>query len=115
MKIINTTPHEIRFQGADGSIFVVPPCGTVINAVPREVPVEQRGDITLVRTAFVADAANLAKLDKLEEEFPGCLVVGSIIAAQAFPGRVLALTPAPGYERVPIAEKLISATKFTIF
>jgi len=115
MKIINTTPHELRFQSQDGTIFTVPPCGTVINARPVETPAGERDGVTLVRTKFVADEANQAALDRLESENPGALVVGSIIAAQAFPGRMLALTPAPGFERVPVAEKLMSATKFTVF
>lgn len=41
--------------------------------------------------------------------------VGSIIAAQAYPGQVVAMTPAPGFERVPPAEKLMSCEKFTTF
>lgn len=42
-------------------------------------------------------------------------IVGSIIAAQAYPGEVVAMTPAPGYERVAPAEKRMNPHKFTIF
>jgi len=42
------------------------------------------------------------------------LLIGSIIAAQSYPG-VLAMVPAPGYERVPPAEKRMRPDKFTIF
>ena len=41
------------------------------------------------------------------------IIVGSIIAAQAYPGNVYAMTPAPGYERAK--EKLMSCEKFTTF
>jgi len=41
--------------------------------------------------------------------------VGSIIAAQAYPGQVVAMTPTPGYERVPPAEKRMNPDKFNIF
>jgi len=138
MRIINTTPHEIRFaipldgcltcgnelEGGicprcgniyNNKITTVPPCGTIINAKPVETPAGERYGATLVRTQFIADEVNQAALDRLEAEYPRGLIVGSIIAAQAFPGRVLGLTPAPGFERVPVAEKLMSATKFTVF
>lgn len=115
MKFINVTPHSLRLQEADGTVFTVEPCGVIINARPVETPAGGRDGIVFVRTQFVADEQNQAALARLEAEKPGSLIVGSIIAAQAFPGRVLALTPVPGFERVPVAEKLMSATKFTIF
>ena len=114
-RIVNTTPHILRFFGSDGSIFVVEPCGVVISARPVETPAGVRHGAILVRTQFVADEKNQAALSRLEAENPDGHIVGSIIAAQAFPGRVLALTPAPGFERVPVAEKLMSATKFTTY
>jgi hypothetical protein len=43
------------------------------------------------------------------------VVVGSIIAAQAYPGLVVAMTPAPGYERKPPTEKRMRPDKFTVF
>ena len=54
-------------------------------------------------------------LDEIEKAYPGAFIIGSIIAAQAFPGRVLAMVPAPGFERVPPAEKRMRADKFSIF
>ena len=43
------------------------------------------------------------------------LIIGSIVAAQAYPGQVVAMTPAPGYERVPVDQKRMNPDKFTIF
>lgn len=43
------------------------------------------------------------------------VIVGSIIAAQAYPGKVFGLTPVPGYERVAPAEKRMSSDKFVTF
>lgn len=43
------------------------------------------------------------------------IIIGSIIAAQAYPGKVCAMIPAPGHERVPPAEKRMRTDKFTIF
>ena len=68
----------------------------------------------LVRTRFVTDPDNDRELARLEAENPGSIIVGSIIAAQAYPGRALALVPVPGFERVPPAEKRMRDDKFTI-
>jgi hypothetical protein len=115
-KIINTTPHEIRFQAFTGDIYEVPPCGVLINARPIEAPAGfHTSGAELVRTTFQPDPDSEVALEKLETENPGAIIVGSIIAAQAFPGRVLALVPAPGFERVPPAEKRMRDDKFTTF
>ena len=117
MKIINTTPHVIRFQGsADGEVREIEPCGVLVNARPVEEPAGSHpSGAELVRVRFEADPASEEALDRLEQENPGTVIVGSIIAAQAFPGRVLAMVPAPGFERVPPAEKRMRDDKFTVF
>ncbi len=117
MKIINTTPHVIRFQGsADGEVREIEPCGVLVNARPVEEPAGSHpSGAELVRVRFEADPASEEALDRLEQENPGTVIVGSIIAAQAFPGRVLAMVPAPGFERVPPAEKRMRDDKFTTF
>lgn len=43
------------------------------------------------------------------------IVVGSIIAAQAYPGDVCAMIPAEGFERVPPEQKKMRPDKFTIY
>ena len=116
MKVINTTPHSVRFQSADGEVYEIEPCGVLINARPVEefAGVHSSG-VMLVRTRFEADPSSEEALAQLEAENPGAVIIGSIIAAQAFPGRVLAMVPAPGFERVPPAEKRMRDDKFTVF
>ena len=117
VKIVNTTPHTITMMAADGHVYEVPPCGTVISASVVEVPAKgiHLSGVEVVRTRFVADQTNEAALTELEIENPGAVVIGSIIAAQAFPGRIFAMVPAPGFERVPTAEKRMRDDKFTTF
>jgi len=116
MKIINTTPHPITMQNQAGMVYTVEPCGVLVNARPVEEPAGiHPSGAELVRTRFVADPASEEALSRLEAENPDAIVVGSIIAAQAFPGRVLAMVPAPGFERVPLAEKRMRDDKFTAF
>ena len=122
--IVNTTPHEINFLDKDGNLVVVPtsvPAGErasefLVNARAVEQPV---GDDT-VTTVFVGTPEGTAIIDDIEawaaeEGIDNLRIIGSIIAAQAYPGRVLAMCPAPGYERVAPAEKRMTAQKFTVY
>lgn len=136
MKIINTTPHAIRFQRGT-HVYEVEPCGVLVNArpveehfgwklscgaySPAECP-EKHGHcegcpfaVELVCTRFEATPEAEKALSRLERENPGAIIVGSIIAAQAFPGRVLALVPVEGFERVPPDQKRMRDDKFTVF
>lgn len=109
----NTTPHPITLQAADGQTCVIPPCGVLLNADPMEkaVPSPIMG-IVMVKTVFQPTAEGLDFLAGIPRH---TVVIGSIIAAQAYPGRVLAMVPVPGFERVPPAEKRMMAAKFTTF
>ncbi len=115
-RIVNVTPHPLNFRDQDGTEFEVPTSGVIINASAVEDKVENHSSgAELVRVRFVPNEESVAALDRIEAENPGAVIVGSIIAAQAFPGRVLALTAAPGYERRPPAEKRMNPNKFTTF
>ncbi len=116
-KIINVTPHELSFVcSSSGTWYTLEPSGVVINATPHEVECPEHSyGISLVKTTFSASEAEEAKLALLEQQNPGAIVVGSLIAAQAFPGRILAMVPAPGFERVAPAEKRMRDDKFTTF
>ena len=121
LRVFNATPHPITFHTHGGTFTVQP--DTVINATPVEVVVsanehrhfaaDARG-VKFVRTEFVGTDEGRAIIAAAQEEGAD-VIVGSIIAAQAYPGQVVAMTPAPGYERVPPAEKRMNPDKFTIF
>ncbi len=113
--LVNTTPHEISFLSESGEVINVPPCGALINAKVVETEAGEMGSVKLVKSQFVADPASGEVLALIEAEFPTAIIVGSIIAAQAFPGRVFGMTPAPGFERMPPSEKRMSVKKFTTF
>lgn len=121
---INVTPHPITLTGTEETrlltdtvperpieTLVVPPSGLVVDALPVEQKAGCRGAVRLVTTGWAAEPEALEVLQLLK----GHIVLGSLIAAQAYPGLVLALVPAPGFERVPPAEKRMRADKFTVF
>ena len=109
---INTTPHVLNFRDADGNEFEVKPCGFLLNATVVENFEGLRNGVIICKTFFVGDSEGEAWLAK---QSPDAIIIGSIIAAQAYPGKVLALTPAPGFERVPVEKKRMNPNKFTTF
>ena len=117
--VCNTTPHPVTMQDVTGELVTVEPSEDfVINAKVKE---EQMSPL-LVKTVFEATEDGEKRLRSIERCFSefyrdgGVLVVvGSIIAAQAYPGRVVAMTPVPGFERVPPTEKRMRCDKFTTF
>lgn len=115
VRYINTTPHPINFGTDDGRVITLPCSGHLINAKAQEVTVKVAKGIEYVRTQFIKNSEGVQLLNKIKEVYPNAIIVGSIIAAQAYPGEVVALTPCVGYERVAPAEKRMNLNKFTIF
>jgi hypothetical protein len=64
---------------------------------------------------FEQSPEGLAELEQIETSLPDVLIVGSLVSAQAYPGRVVGMTPAPGFERVPPDQKRMSIVKFNVF
>ena len=118
--VFNSTPHPLSFQSPEGDKVIIPssvPTGPwVINAKAQETVV--RDD--LVKTVFVADSEGEERILTIESwakenGIKKLRVIGSMIAAQAYPGRVFGMIPAPGFERVPPDQKLMRVDKFTTF
>jgi hypothetical protein len=70
--------------------------------------------VTLVTPSFHPTEEGWDLIEKAYND-GATLIIGSIIAAKSYPGKVAAMVATPGYERVPPAEKRASATKFTVF
>lgn len=92
--------------------------GIILNAQVKEIPVSE----DLVETRFVASEDGYALINEIKAQHIGSdnakcklRIVGSIIAAQSYRGEVVAMTPAPGYERVSPAQKRMNPHKFTIY
>lgn len=116
--IANATPHPVNIQDMAGEIKVVPQCGLLINARMEEEAVNE----LFVRSVPHADATGEAAIAEIHDAFANSeyydgklIIIGSMIAAQAYPEEVVAMTPVPGFERVAPAEKRMRCDKFTIF
>jgi len=82
---------------------------------PAETPAGNFGAAQLVKTVFQTSPQGEEELSQIEIEASGVLVLGSIISAQAYAGRVVGMISAPGFERMPPAEKRFTTEKFTTF
>lgn len=120
--VINTTPHPITFQDVDGTLVSIPSDpALLVNATPVTEP--DYSNPLLVHTTFqttpkqrqlVADIWHIW-LYKIFPKVDGQLaIVGSMIAVNAYPGRVVGMVPVPGYERVAPAEKRMRCDCFTV-
>jgi len=118
IRIFNATPHPITFQVNDALVIVEP--DEVINASIVESPFVEysRGPayhgIEFVTPRFCATEEGIDIINNARRNGAD-LIVGSIIAAQAYPQQVVAMVPAIGFERVPPAEKRMRADKFTVY
>lgn len=112
--LVNATPHPVRFQDVNGEVINIPNDPEyLINAQVSEELVEEDG-VVFARPTFLPTQEGTMIVDRIHQEFPdGCYIIGSIIAAQAYPGQVCGMTPIPGHERVAPAEKLMRVDKFT--
>lgn len=112
MRYFNSTPHAINLLTPDGQEIVIQPDSIIsANAVEVEVHSPIPG-VTLVNTRFEGTPEGFAVIEAAQEYD---VIIGSIIAAQAYPGLVVAMVPAPGFERVPPSEKKMRSDKFTVF
>lgn len=114
--VANTTPHPINFLDGEQVITVPSSSDLIINASPCEEQVDE----LLVKTIFLpteegTDIIKAIGEAPMPEGATRRVIIGSIIAAQAYPGAVVGMTPAPGYERVAPAEKRMSVSKFTVY
>ena len=119
--VVNTTPHALTFLSPEGDVVSVP--SSVAEgertgyAVVNARPVEREVGPGLVQTVFEPSEDGQAIIDAIREEFKDsdCTlrIVGSLAAANAFK-EVVGMIPAPGFERVPPAEKRMSVEKFNV-
>lgn len=118
--IVNATPHPIRFQKENGVIVEIP---SDPNLVISAKAVEKKISDLYVETKFEKTPEGEHILDEIYEWYAGeayegkekLVVVGSVLAAQAYKGEVAAMTPAKGFERVAPDLKRMNPHKFTIY
>lgn len=121
LKVFNATPHIIRFF--DGVNLIEVETDEVINATVSEkiVYVDKLGadeayddEVFFVTPHFLDNDEGWETIEKAKNAGAD-LIIGSIIAAQAYPGSVFGMVPYPGFERVDNDKKRMRIDTFTIF
>jgi hypothetical protein len=111
VKVVNTTPHKITFMH-NGESREVEPSGKILNAVREEEITINKHGIELVEVKTKATADGLRFLEAIPDD---TIVIGSVIAARAYPGLVKMLVPCAGFERAPIESRRMLHNRFAIF
>ena len=118
--IVNTTPHTLCFQKPNGTIVEIPSDPELVISAEA---VESKVSDLFVETKFIRTEKgdNIIKAihewygDEAFEGEERLVIVGSVLAAQAYRGEVAAMTPAKGFERVAPDLKRMNPHKFTIY
>lgn len=122
--IYNVTPHDLMlwydFGDEGGGLFTVPSDG-VVNVQSRRQTVHHGKGYKLSRVTFVPTEAG----DKLIEEIrkriskgkENALIVGSVLAAQAYPEHIVSTIPVKGREirKLSGQPRLVMAQRFNTF
>ena len=108
--IINTTPYTISFDD-NGKGVKVPPCGFLLNSTISE---EKISDV-FTTTKYIGNKEGFNFLDAVKEIDENIIIVGSIVSAQAYPRKVVAMKAMKGYEKAAPGKKRMNPNLYTIF
>ena len=108
--IINTTPYTISFDD-NGKGVKVPSCGFLLNSTVSQ---EKVSDI-FTTTKYIGNQEGFKFLDLVKEIDENIIIIGSIVSAQAYPRKVVAMNAMKGYEKAAPGKKRMNPNLFTIF
>lgn len=118
LRRVYLTPHDVTLQDTGGTLKQVPQYGVLVNAKAVETQIND----LYVSTVFVGNETGRRTIADIKHWFTKnnrtgerLVILGSIIAAQAYSGDVVAMVPVPGYERVAPQEKRIQCDRFAVF
>jgi hypothetical protein len=112
---VNVCAHPLTVRKTNGEEFTIPPCGVILSATVEETVAKEKNGVTYVTPTFKPSEEGLKELKSIRDLFPDAIILGSVIAAQAYPGQVCAGIAVPGYERVPADQKRIRRDRFTVY
>ena len=116
-KIINVTNHPITFYWPEtGERHQVQPHGKSLRAtLVRSVDSVHRSGAEIYTFDYLPNQEGRSLVDALIEENPDAVLVGSVVAAQAYLGDVYGIIPVNGSENLPPAERVFYGDRFSTF
>lgn len=114
--IYNVTAHDLNFYVGGSEHCVVVPQDGIVNAAPETQDVLVNSRYTLVSVKFNPIASGWETINKIKGERADALIVGSMIAAQTYPGEVVASVPYHGSRSGHSSfKKMVRSDRFTVF
>lgn len=90
--IFNATKHGLYFQTGDGSI-VYAPVDETINAASESKRVRLTGCVEYVNVRYKPTSFGDLQVNRIHRQYPGVIIIGSNLAARAYPGKVFSPIP----------------------
>lgn len=117
ISVVNTTPHAVCMTNSDLTMqTTVPVSGVLINAKAVTSSVDSGiSGVKYQHTSFVADQDTMDTLKAFKTQYPDVVIIGSLIAAQAYPGLVVAMVAHPDYMRVAPQDKKMLIDTYTVY
>jgi hypothetical protein len=111
IKILNTTPHSIAFLTVNNKIVDVERSGKIINADYHYTYSHTNHlGLDLYTVSVEQEPEDYEWLVAFHSKNPDVVIVGSQIAARAYPGLVYAMMYAPGYNHRTRSEDKVHRT-----
>ena len=91
--IYNVTSHELNIWDESVSQLHTVLSDGVVNAKPESRVIAEKENYTLVEMSYYPTIEGVELIKRIQRECPRSIIVGSVIAAQAYPGQVFAPSP----------------------
>lgn len=102
--LVNMTNHPVRFLDRANNIIVAQPCSMIPEAELNDPIYGYLDGVRLRRPAFSPMPETRELIGRIKKTYPGAVLVGSVIPAQAYPGLIWGLRPT--IHTLPSGEKV---------
>lgn len=113
VEVFNATAHELVFYHEQWQEPVKVASEEIINAKNFTQTVQTGEGYVLVTMKFLENPEGREVIDRIKKHHPKTLIVGSIIAAQAYAGDVVAPVPYRS-QRIDKSKRYVKANRFTV-
>lgn len=113
--VYNLTKHDIPFEDEKTGQVVVVPSDGVLNAEIQSDIVEKHSTHFLAYNNFYPNSEGKYLIAGIRKECPEAIIVGSMVAAQAYPEDVVAQIPTTSSRQSPNRPYTARCNRFTTF
>jgi hypothetical protein len=115
--IFNATPHKLNFYDPITEEVTVAKPDITINTKPVETVVKHWQGAKFVTVAYKPERNGGSLIKNILKSNPEMVIVGSVLAAMAYPGEVVASIPLKGGDRLKskTSSRRVYSDRFTTF